>query len=262
MGCSSTGHWTSRALPRACSGAQSHSDGRVPDTAEHDLLPRKLRHRRWRCNLEIAACARALLWSRAIWLLFDLQRHSLRPDVVGYNSAVDACARAAHWWLGLWLLSSLEVQTLSPDGKTYGSILKGCERAGKWQQVLQIVHLLCCRLGERAGEQRELLDVGPCGHQLHLCHRCLCRTGTLGTRLGTLAIDAEMPTCAKQVQPKCLRDGMRKGCSMDAKLRITGYSTPLLYALGHWSLWQSAAHLRCRDKMASWHHVAGRDESP
>ena len=81
----------------------------------------------------ISACARSLLWQRALSLGHndsDLDDPGGQPDMLMYMTWMGALEREAEWQQAVLLLDGLVHHRLVPDSLLWSSFVKTCENAG------------------------------------------------------------------------------------------------------------------------------------
>eukprot|EP00929_Paragymnodinium_shiwhaense_P089384 TRINITY_DN49538_c0_g1_i1.p1 TRINITY_DN49538_c0_g1~~TRINITY_DN49538_c0_g1_i1.p1 ORF type:complete len:539 (-),score=120.02 TRINITY_DN49538_c0_g1_i1:103-1509(-) len=92
-------------------------------------------------NVVGSACAVAGLWQETYGLLVGGRALRLRPDRIGFNSAIAACARgAAAFQRSLDILNiDMSRAKLEPNVITYNAVMSSCEKLGLWSQGLNLL---------------------------------------------------------------------------------------------------------------------------
>ncbi|CAJ1393978.1 unnamed protein product, partial [Effrenium voratum] len=73
-------------------------------------------------------------WAQTLWLLAEVARRQLLPDVILCSAGI----RAAEWRQALWLLGSLGSRALEPDAFAFGGAMASLAENADWCLALQL----------------------------------------------------------------------------------------------------------------------------
>ena len=76
---------------------------------------------------------------QALQLLREMQRQSVKPDVISYNAAISACEKGAQPEQAVQLLRAMQQQSVEPDVIRCSASISACEKRARPEQALRLL---------------------------------------------------------------------------------------------------------------------------
>lgn len=90
-------------------------------------------------NAILKGMEKSMLWQHALILLRTMELgHSLKGNLITYNTLMSTCQKCSQWERSLHFFLQLGLVKLIPDLVSYNTCLAACRKGAAWQQALQL----------------------------------------------------------------------------------------------------------------------------
>ena len=90
-------------------------------------------------NAILKGMEKSMLWHHALMLLRTMEfDHSLKGNLITYNTLMSTCQKCSQWERSLYLFLQLGLVKLDPDLVSYNTCLAACRKGQAWQRALQL----------------------------------------------------------------------------------------------------------------------------
>ena len=96
-------------------------------------------------TMAMKSCEKAMLWTRAIDFLHEMEMERLEGDVITYSTAITCCEKAGQWEQALKILTSMDREYqpgCQPNVVSFSAAISSCEKAQQWQQALSLLQYM------------------------------------------------------------------------------------------------------------------------